>query len=136
MFENTFVSLSGCGRLQDIGYDHDNNVCITLHLINECFGTRDEDLWIECSVSVFDLSTVAKWESDLALGKSITIKFDAQYLGFKQCYSGISENDPRFIVYLQAKLIKIHEYSIESDNIVSQYNHELKKHIVRHSSRA
>ncbi|MEO8964708.1 MAG: hypothetical protein ABI370_08555 [Gammaproteobacteria bacterium] len=136
MFEKPFLSLSGYGRLQEIGYDEEGDVCITLQLINECNGLSSDDLWIVCQVNMCKFPEIADLENYLAKGKLITVKFDAQYLGFQQCYAGMSENDPRFIVHLQGKLLNIHEYYIETDNKSSQHNHAIENHIVSQTLRA
>jgi hypothetical protein len=136
MLENSFIGLSGYGRLHDIGYDKDGEACVTLHLINGGNGRRADDLWVECQVDMCDFPEVAKFEDFLALGKSVTVKFDAQYLSFQQCYSGMAENDPNHIVHLQGRLLSIHECYVEDDNTVAQHNHGINKQIVSHRLRA
>jgi hypothetical protein len=136
MFGNTFVSLSGFGHLCDIGYDKDSEMYITLHLINESNDSRSDELWVKCRVNLFDFPEMARFKDYLAMERSVIVKFDAQYLGFQQCYSGMSENDPLSIVHLLGKLLNIHEYYIEEENISSLYNHSIETHIVSHRLRA
>lgn len=136
MFENTSLSLNGYGHLYDIGHDKNGEVYIALHIINECKDSRADDLWIKCRVNMFNFPEIVEFEHYLAIESTIIVKFDAQYLSFNQCHSNMSENDPRLIVHLHGKLLKIHEYYIEKDNISSQFNHSIKKQIVSHSLRA
>ena len=137
MLRNTFVSLSGYAHLHSIDLDQDGEVSLTLHLINECDGSRSDDLWVKCRVDVDDFPIVTEFEDYLFAEKSITVKFDAQYLGFQQCYSGMSENDPHFIVHVIGKLLNIHEYCVEDESVSSRHIHSsVNKHIVSHRLRA
>ena len=113
MLGNKFLTLNGQGRVYDMGYDHDGKVYVLLNIKNEFNGKNCDGLWLKCWLNMFDFPMLNDLDHHLARNEFITLKFDAQYLGFQQSYSGMSENEPSFIVYLEGKLLKIHEFGIE-----------------------
>jgi hypothetical protein len=119
MLGNKFLTLSGQGRVHDMGFDHDGEVYILINVKNEFHGMDCDGLWLKCWVNMFDFPILNNLDHYLAKNEVMTLNFDAQYLGFQQSFSGMSEKDPRCIVHLEGKLIKIHEFGIDNTNVTS-----------------
>ena len=133
MLENTFLNLSGHGYLHDVRCQNDESYA-TLNLIQRLNDSLSDDLWIECQFNqdrfaIFD--TLARF---LSQGRSIILKFDAKYSGFQQCYSGMSEHDPRFILHFHAQLLYVHDYYVEGITIF-QHAKDIKNHRILHRKR-
>jgi hypothetical protein len=114
MSANKLLTLGGQGHIYDMGYNHDGDVYILLNVKNEFNNKKYDGLWLKCWVDALKFPELKYVDRHLAKKKLMTLRFDAQYLGFQQSYAGISENDPSFIVHLEAKLLKIHKVSVGS----------------------
>jgi hypothetical protein len=120
MSGSKFLTLSGQGRICDMGFDHDGEVYILLKVKNEFDGMNYDDLWVKCWVNMFNFPMLNNIDHYLVRGELMTLNFDAQYLGFQQSFSGMSEKDPRFIVHLEGKLLKVHEFGVENSSVPHQ----------------
>jgi hypothetical protein len=131
MFENNCLKLSGEGRLCEITYGVNYAAYFTFHLRSQLNGSASNDVWIKCRANLARFPETDKLLRFLNEKKEVTVQFDAQYLGLQQSYSGMSENDPDLIVYLDGELIKIRDYHIEGDNLLNKSTSLLKNIIHR-----
>jgi hypothetical protein len=114
------LSLNGFGHLCERGTHQNGDSYITLHLINKSNDAFFDDIWLECQVNKKEFPIIAELDQYLAVGKSVIVNFDAQYLAFKQHYSGMTEHDPRSIIHLQGKLTNIHQYYVRNSVVTLQ----------------
>ena len=136
MFKKNFISLSAYGHVEDIGYEKDGEIYLTLRLINQLDDSQSDEVWIECQVNMCDFPQVIELEKYFFREKSITLKFDAQYLGFIQSYHGMADNDPNSIVRLRVKLLEICEYYIESNSATFNNIHNTNNDLTQQNLRA
>jgi hypothetical protein len=136
MLENTFLSLSGHGYLHDVRCYRRDEWYATLNVIQPFNHSPSDDVWLECQFNMDKFPILAKLDHYLDKGKSVILKFDAEYSGFQQYYAGLSENDPRFIVQLRGKLLHAHEYDIEGLNTFYHHKRSMQNQRVLHKPRA
>ena len=136
MLKNTFLNLSGHGYLHDVRHCQRDEWYATLNVIQPCDDSQSDDVWLECRFNMNKLPVFAKLDHYLSKGKSVILQFDAKYSGFQQCYSGISENDPRFIVQLHGELLHVHGYEVEKVYTFTFHKNDMKHNRLLHSVRA
>jgi hypothetical protein len=129
---NNFLRLSGVGRLFDITYDTNYAVYFTFQLVNQAQNSPSSEVWIKCRGNLVNFPETESLLHYLNDKQEVKVHFDAQYLGFQQCFSGIGENDPESIVHLDGELLKIQNYYIEGDNLFTKTT-RLLKNIVSHN---
>ncbi|MCD6040268.1 MAG: hypothetical protein K0S27_1668 [Gammaproteobacteria bacterium] len=123
MFEDAFLSVSGHAYLHAIQRYQSDEWYATFNLIYELNDSRSDNVWLECRFNKDQFPLFAQLDHHLIEKRSIIVKFDAKYCGFQQCYAGITENDPRFIVQIHGELLKVHEYYVEG---VKAFYHHLQ----------
>jgi hypothetical protein len=131
MFSNNCLRLSGEGRLCNITYGVNQAAYFTFHLRSQFNDSPSNDIWIKCRASLANFPESDNLVRFLNEKKEVTVQFDAQYLGLKQSYPGLSENDPDLIVCLDGELIKIRDYRVQGDNLLNKPASKLKNIIHR-----
>ncbi len=136
MLENTFLNLSGLGYLHDVQSEPGGECYATLNMIHQFNGSQFEDLWVKCQFNREQFPIFSKLAHYLDENKTVLLKFDAKYSGFQQCYAGLSENDPRFIVYLHGELLNVYEYDVEGVRTLCRHNQPIQDHNMLHKHSA
>ncbi len=132
MLANTFLKLTGVGRLCNITYSTNYAAYFTFQLIKQRNDSSSNEVWIKCRANLVNFPEIGKLVHYLNEKKEIIMRFDAQYLGLQQSFSGLSENDPEMIVYLDGELLKIQDYRIKGDNLLNKTTALLKNIVSRH----
>jgi hypothetical protein len=136
MFKNKFFGLSGFGYLHGVRRYPNGKMYIRLNVIAESEESQTDEIWVECRVNMNMLPVMAVLEHLLARSRTILLKFEAKYSGFRQCYAGITESDPDFIVQLHAQLLTIHEFYVKRNNASYQHKNGICNGRVAHKPRA
>jgi hypothetical protein len=136
MFKNNFLGLSGFGYLQGIRRCHNGKMYIKLNIITGSEGSQSDEIWVECQVNISMFPAIAILEHLLARSRTIILKFDAKYSAFRQSYSGMTENDPDFIVQIHGQLLNIHEFYVKRNNTSYRYKNGIKNNMVSHKTSA
>ncbi len=126
MLSDTFLNLSGYARLYDIRRCQKDERLITLNLINDTDHPRPDDIWLDCDFDMKKFPLMTQLENLLAMEKNIILKFEASYSTLQECYHDPLEENPEAIVLLKGKLLHIHEYAVEEENILDWHMYALE----------
>lgn len=118
MFTNAIFNLSGIGYLHDV-IRKDDGVYAKINVIHRfnAGAQHSDDIWIDCIVKDDGLlRVIGDLEYSLRKQKTVILQYDIQYLGFDYCQNGMSEDDPKYIVFLKGKLQRVESYFINGES--------------------